>query len=84
MARFSTFFHHNPPLEHDVFGNLQNPLFKYGAYNVSYSVIQFVAAAAPFTQKLDAEAKLGERYRADVKLVKRMAGDERQHFRLRS
>jgi len=34
-------------------------------------MIEFVAAAGPFTQKLDAKAKLGKRYRADVKLVKR-------------
>lgn len=62
--------------------DLQNTLFKHRPYFVLEPTIQLLAVRASFTQELDAEAKLGERHRADVELVKRLARNKRQHVRL--
>jgi hypothetical protein len=43
---------------------------------------QFLTAVA-CVQTLDAEAKLGQSHRADVKLIQRTAINKRQNFRLR-
>ena len=69
-------------LEHDVFGDLENAVVEHRAHLVCEPVIQ-LGAAVWFVNKLDAEADLGESYRADVKLIKRAPGDKIYDSRFR-
>jgi len=82
MARLSAFLDQKSPLEHDVFGDLENPMVEHRSYLVREPVIQ-LGAAVWFVNKLDAEADLGESYRADVKLIKRAPGDKIYDSRFR-
>jgi len=75
MASLSAFLNQKPPLEHDVFGHLENPMGEHRAHLVSEPVVQ-LGAAVGFIDKLDAEPDLGKSYRANVKLIKRATGDK--------
>jgi hypothetical protein len=79
MARLPPFLDQKAPLEHDVFGDLENPMVEHRSHLVREPVIQ-LGAAVWFVNKLDAKADLGESYRADVKLIKR--APSRQNLRL--
>ena len=68
--RLSAFLDQKSPLEHDVFGDLENPMVEHRAHLVREPVIQ-LGAAVGFVNKLNAEANLGKSYRADVKLIQR-------------
>ena len=87
MARLSAFLDQKPPLEHDVFGDLENPMVEHRAHLVREPIIQFCAAVG-FVNKLNAEANLGKSYSADVKLIQRATGykiyDSRFRFGRRS
>jgi len=68
MAALPAFLDQESPLEHDVFGYLENPMVEHRAHLVREPVIQ-LGAAIGFVNKLNAEANLGKCYRADVKLI---------------
>ena len=59
MPRLPAFLNQKPPLEHNVFGNLENPSAKHGPDLIRQPVIE-VRAATRFTDHLNAETKLGE------------------------
>ena len=82
VALLAAFLDQKPPLEHDVFGDLENPMVEHRAHLVGEPIIQF-GAAVGFVYKLDAEADLGKSYRADVKLVKRAPVDKIYDSRFR-
>lgn len=67
MPRLPAFLNQKPPLEHYVFGNLENPFAKHGPDLIRQPVIE-VRAAIGLTDQLNAEANLGEGYSADVKV----------------
>jgi hypothetical protein len=56
-------------------------LVEHGPYRIREPVVQFVAATAPFAEEFDTEAKLGQRYRADVELLKWTDGNKRKNSR---
>ena len=75
MASLSAFLDQKPPLNHDVFGDLKNPMVEHRAHLVCEPVIQ-LGATVWFVNKLDAKTDLSKGYRADVKLIKRAPGDK--------
>jgi hypothetical protein len=79
MPRLPAFLNQKPPLEHNVFGNLENPFAKHGPDLIRQPVIE-VRAAIGLSDQLNAEANLGEGYSADVKLIKRTTGNERHNL----
>jgi hypothetical protein len=82
MASLSAFLDQKSPLEHDVFGDLENPMVEHRAHLVREPVIQ-LGAAVGFVNKLDAEADLSKSYSADVKLIKRAPDDKVYDSRFR-
>ncbi len=85
MASLSAFLDQQSPLEHDVFGNLENPMVEHRAHLVCEPVIQ-LGAAVWIVNKLDAKTYFSKGYGADVKLIKRASGDkiDDPRFRLRA
>jgi hypothetical protein len=43
VSSFPAFFHQEPPSEHDVFGNWQNPLIEHGPYLLCELIVQLIA-----------------------------------------
>jgi hypothetical protein len=82
MPRLPAFLNQKPPLEHNVFGNLENPFSEHGPDLICEPIIE-IGAAIGLTDQLNAEANLGEGYSADVKLIKRTTGNERHNLLLR-
>ena len=81
MAALPAFLDQESPLEHDVFGDLENPMVEHRADFVCEPVIQ-LGAAIGFVNKLNAEANLCKSYRADVKLIQRATGHKIYDSRL--
>ena len=79
VPRLSAFLNQKPPLENNVFGNLENPFAKHGPNLTREPVIE-VGAAGGLTDQLYAETNLGQGYRADVKLIERTTGNERNNL----
>ncbi len=81
MACFSTILNQQPPFEHDIFADRQNPAFKHGQHLVRQPVIH-IDAASDVRYEFDAEANFGERYDTDKEGVERLRRDELCDFRL--
>jgi hypothetical protein len=79
VAGLAAVLDQQPPLEHDVFGDGEHALVEHRAHFVREPVIE-LGAAAGVGDQLDAEADFGESHGADEEPIKRLCGNEGQHF----
>ena len=77
------FIDQQAPAEHHVLRHRQRPVLEHRADAVGQPVVQF-GAAHRVGDALDAVADLGQRDRADVQVVQRQRGDERDHAGVRA
>ena len=83
VSRFPAFLNQQPSLQHNVFGDLQNPPVKHRPHLVRKPVVQ-LGAAVGFADKLNTKANFGKGYGADIELPKRTGGNEGHNARFRS
>jgi hypothetical protein len=75
VPRLAAFLYQKASSQHDVFSDRKNSLVKHGPHPMHEPVIQRKAAAG-FADKFNAKSNLGERYSADVQLIKRLTGNK--------
>jgi hypothetical protein len=61
MPCLPAFLNQKPPLEHNVFGNLENPFAEHGPDFIREPVIE-IGAPVGLTDQLNTEPNLGEGY----------------------
>jgi len=82
VTRFPAFLNQQPPLEQNLFRDLENAAIEHGTHLVHQPVVQFNPAMG-LVDKFDAKSNLGQGYYADVKLLQRAAGYEGHDFPIR-
>lgn len=80
MARFAAILDQDPPPEHDVLGDGENPLLEGRSYRMREPIVQF-GSSARIGDELDAEADFRKGYDAGVKQIEWLRSDERDHLR---
>src|SRR5438128_2038159 len=70
MTGLAAFLDEKTPLEHDVFGYRKHSLIEHGPHSDGQPVLE-LSTANRVADHLDAVADLGERHRADEKILQR-------------
>ncbi len=79
MPGFAAILDHDPPSEHKIFGDRQDPLGEHRANLVCEPIIE-IGAATWFPDQLDAEADFSEGCCAHVEQIERLCRDESYDF----
>ena len=83
MSQLAPSFHQQAPLEHDVFADREDPVFKHRAQLLLEPVVQ----RSPLLHvgyQLDAKADFGKRNGTDEEAFKRLRTDESHYLGLRA
>ena len=72
-----------PPLEHDVFRYLENPMFKHRSHLVREPLVQ-IGPSIGLGKQFDSKSDFSERNGTDKKLLQGTIGNESDNPRLRS
>jgi len=75
VSRFPAFLHQKPPLQHDVFRDLQNAPLEHGPHLAREPAIQ-LRPTIGFGDTLDAEANFRQGNDADMNLAEGASGHE--------
>ena len=72
VSALSSFFDQQPPLQHDVFGDIQNAILEHGPKLVIEPIVQLHPPVYVLYQ-FDSKTDLGKGYDADVEKFERLS-----------